>query len=285
MALGKAELLYAMNLPLAEAVAFFERKGLVITENWYDVLGEVHNRAFTVAQVAKLDVLQDIRDAMLSAMQTGQSFSAFKKGLQPLLEQKGWWGRAVDAETGEILKTYPGTNRPVRYGDPQRLKLIYDTNLQSAFMAGRRERQLGNVDDRPYWEYVAVMDSRTRPSHRALNGRVFRYDDPFWQSFYPPNGYRCRCRVRALSGDEVGLGRGQTPLSSSRGRLSWTAVPRSRIHPDAGSTKVRRFEYAPGQYVATDAGWSHAPDAANLPDLSRYHTDLVAAYRKEVKTP
>ena len=283
MALGKAELLYAMNLPPAQAVAFFERKGLVITENWYDLLGEVHNRAFTVAQVAKLNVLQDIRDAMLSAMEAGQTFSEFKKGLQPLLEQKGWWGQAIDSETGEILKTYPGTNRPVRYGDPQRLKLIYDVNLQNAFMAGRRERQLSNIDDRPYWQYVAVMDSKTRPSHRALNGRVFRYDDPFWQSFYPPNGYRCRCRVRALSSDEVGMGSGQTPQSSSRGRLSWVNVPLSKTNPAAGTTNMRRFEYAPGQHVATDAGWSHAPDVAPHPDLSRYHADLVVAYRKAVK--
>lgn len=28
-------------------------------------------------------------------------------------------------------------------------------------------------------------------------------DDPFWQSFYPPNGWRCRCRVRAVSGDNL----------------------------------------------------------------------------------
>ena len=51
----------------------------------------------------------------------------------------------------------------------------------------------------PYWQYVAVNDSRTRESHRKLHGRVYAADDPVWDTLYPPLDYRCRCRVRPLS--------------------------------------------------------------------------------------
>ena len=274
------DLLYAMSLPPAEAVAYFKQKGLQVSENWYDLLGEIHGKVFTVANVARLDVLQAIRDELKRAMYGNVAFSEFKKRLTPILQVKGWWGKAIDMETGEILKTYPGTTVPVQYGSPWRLKLIYDANLQSSFMAGRRARQLENASERPYWMYIAVMDSKTRPQHRALHGRVFRYDDPFYEAFYSPNGYRCRCRVRTLSPDQVGSGPGQTPLSTSKGRLDQVDVPLSTRNPDAGTTKVARFEYATGKYVTPDPGWSHPPGSTWKPELKRYDADLVEQYRK-----
>jgi SPP1 gp7 family putative phage head morphogenesis protein len=276
------DLLYAMTLPPAAAVDYFKQKGLKVSDNWYDLLGEIQNKVFTVANLSKLDVLQDIKDELDKAMNGNVGFAEFKKNLVPTLQAKGWWGKAIDAETGEITKTYPGTTRPVQYGSPYRLKLIYDVNLQTSFMAGRRSRQLENVDERPYWMYVAVMDSRTRPSHRALHGRVFRYDDPFWQHFYPPNGYRCRCRVRTLSAAEVGMGDDQTPLSKSVGRLDQVEVPLSKNNPDAGTTKVWRYMWALGKYVQTDVGWDHAPGTGWEPNLNRYDASLVEQYRKEV---
>ena len=62
------------------------------------------------------------------------------------------------------------------------------------------------------------MDASTRPEHAMLNGLVYRYDDPFWQSFYPPNGWRCRCRVVALS--DYNVQKKNRTVSSSAGTLS-----------------------------------------------------------------
>lgn len=275
------DLLYAMKLPPAEAVAYFKQKGLRVTENWYDLLGEIHSKVFTVANCARLDVLQDIRDELKKAIDGNVSFSQFKKTLTPVLQAKGWWGKAIDPSTGEITKMYPGTSRPVQYGSPWRLKLIYDQNLQTAFQAGRRARQMESVDSRPYWMYVAILDGRTRPAHRALNGRVFRYDDPVWTYIYPPNGFRCRCRVRTVDPSMIGMGKGQIPLSSSAGKLDFVDAPISKTNPDAGTTRVARFQISPGQYMTTDPGWDHAPGASWTPDLKRYDADLVAQYRKE----
>ena len=72
------------------------------------------------------------------------------------------------------------------------------------------------------------MDSRTRPSHAALNGKILRYDDPFWNSFYPPNGWNCRCRVRALSESRL-TRKGITPESSA-GHITHDQEPEKCFH-------------------------------------------------------
>ena len=90
--------------------------------------------------------------------------------------------------------------------------------MQTAYQTGRYKTQIENTDNRPYWEYVAVMDTATRPEHAQLHGLVFRYDDPFWKSFYPPNGWRCRCRVNALS--DYNMKKKKYTVNSSSGTLS-----------------------------------------------------------------
>jgi hypothetical protein len=85
-------------------------------------------------------------------------------------------------------------------------------------MAGRYKNFIENVDNRGYFRYVAVLDSRTRPHHRAFHNKVFRHDDPFWNHFWPPWEWNCRCDVEALSPDEVE--REGLKIESAEGKLS-----------------------------------------------------------------
>lgn len=87
----------------------------------------------------------------------------------------------------------------MQLGSPHRLETIYLTNMQSAYMAGRYAEMMDSVDTHPYWQYVAINDSRTRDSHRRMHGRVYAATDPVWNTMYPPLDFRCRCRVRPLS--------------------------------------------------------------------------------------
>lgn len=189
------QLKLAFGLTPERAVEYFRAKDIRITRRAHDMAASAHARAFTVAGVTKAEVLQDIRDAMDTALAEGQTYTQFVQNLRPILQKRGWWGTVHDPETGEIL--------PGRAMTPYRLETIYRTNMQSAYMAGRYKAQLENADARPYWTYIAVMDDRTRGSHAAMHNRTFRYDDPVWQVWYPPCGYRCRCRVVAHSAAEV----------------------------------------------------------------------------------
>lgn len=248
---------FALGLPPADAVAYFESKGYKVSFNWHELDQAAHAQAFTVAKAASLDVLADIRAALKTALAEGKTEAWFRKDLEPKLRAKGWWGKKkmVDPRTGE--------ERRVQLGSPARLRLIYRQNLQTAFMAGRYKQMLENADARPWWQYVAVLDGRTRPSHKVLGGRTFRFDDPFWSSHYPPNGFNCRCRVRALSGSRMEAEK-VTP-ESGVGNM----VTEEVTVPAADGQRLKRsvtgYRVPESKYVAfTDTGFSANPGASWL---------------------
>ena len=254
MSIDKATMQAAFAMPPEQAVAYLRSKGLQVTDSWRDLWKQAHQKAFTVARSAGYDVLGDIKNGLLEAMTKGESYQQFIDKLTPTLQAKGWWGKAIDPETGEILKTYEGTNRPVELGSPRRLKLIYEQNMQTALMAGRYRVMVDASATHPFWGYVAILDNRTRPTHRAMNGRVFRYDDVAISIAYPPNDWRCRCRMRPLSRSAVQ--REGLIVGTGEGYVQEVDVPQR----DGSSIKVKRLAL-PGldKPFQPGAGWDYNP--------------------------
>jgi SPP1 gp7 family putative phage head morphogenesis protein len=176
-----------------EALRFFREKGLTKSFAWQDVWQEEHAKAFTVAKSAGFDILEDIRAALDKAIDDGTTLADFRRGLQPLLEKKGWWGRRTlrDPLTGELVDAQLGSAR--------RLRTIFEVNLRSAYAAGRWERLQRNKKGFPFLRYVTVGDSRVRPEHQAWDGVIRPIDDPWWETHYPPCGWNCRCTTQPVS--------------------------------------------------------------------------------------
>ncbi len=78
------------------------------------------------------------------------------------------------------------------------LKTEFETAYTSAKQAAHWQRIIKDKDHMPYLKYVTAGDERVRPSHAALDGIVKKVTDPFWNTFYPPNGFNCRCIVIQL---------------------------------------------------------------------------------------
>lgn len=264
---------YAIGLPPEKAIEYFEAKGYAIGFKWQDVWAEAHAKAFTVAGITKLDVLQDIRGELDALLKNGGTLQDFKNNLIPTLKQKGWWGKGqiVEQDSGEVLG---------KRLNPRRLETIFRTNMQTTYSAGRYQEQLASAESRPWWEYVAVLDNRTRPRHRALAGQIFRYDDPFWRSFYPPNGWNCRCRVRTRSARDIE--RKSLATSSSEGRLGET----EQLIDRKGTTRrVPSYTTPSGDVFTADAGFGYNPGrAAYQPELDRYDKDAARQYVKGTLT-
>jgi len=98
-----------------------------------------------------------------------------------------------------------GNRKPFEqfYNEVQKIDSTYNKNYlqaeynfiqSSAEMAGKWE-QFMEDGDRYYLQYRTAGDDKVRPEHAALNGVTLPIGDKFWEEYYPPNGWNCRCTV------------------------------------------------------------------------------------------
>lgn len=164
----------------ADAVRYFRDKVNLPTRTWRDLQRGEHAQAFVVAGATKEDLLRDLRGAVDRAIADGETLERFRKRFDEIVARHGW--------------SYNG-------GRAWRTRVIYDTNLRTAFMAGRYA-QMTDPDvlrRHPYWEYRHHTVIDPREEHLAWNHLVLRWDDPWWRVHYPPNGWGCKCDVLPLT--------------------------------------------------------------------------------------
>lgn len=201
---------------------------LIPTAAWDDLFGAEHDRAFVVAGAVKADLLSDLARSVEKAIAEGTTFETFQKDFRGVVEKHGWHGW-----TGEGTKG----------GEAWRMRVIYDTNLQTSYMAGRHAQLVaGNF---PYWVYRHGGSLDPRPQHLAWDGLVLPSNHPFWATHFPPNDWGCSCRVfgaRSLA-EARRLG-GKPELKLADG---WDqSLPKTGAPAGVG----KGWNYAPGASVA-----------------------------------
>lgn len=159
-----------------------------------EIMHEAHLRAFTVAKITKLDLLDDIKQSLEIALKNGQGFKEWSESLKPTLAKKGWLGNVsvTNPKTGEVKEIYVGAKR---------LKRIYETNMRVSYAKSRYESQMNATGE--YFRYIAVLDNKTRPAHAKLHGLILPKTHKFWDKNYPPNDWGCRCEVQVLNEFEI----------------------------------------------------------------------------------
>jgi len=182
----------AQRLPAAEAIAYMQgRDRVTVSYHYSDVFRQAHGQQFTISRLARADLLQSLYDGLIQSVNGDLSRTDWMRNARELLQKEGWWGtkEIVDPGTGEIVKTTFNNAR---------LALIYDTNMRQAHAAGQWQR-LRRGGPSTYLRYVTMDDDRVRPLHRLWHNVVLPIGDEWWLTRFPPNGYRCRCRVVNVS--------------------------------------------------------------------------------------
>ncbi|MCY1705231.1 phage head morphogenesis protein [Pannonibacter sp. SL95] len=251
--------------PPQEVTGYFDGKTNRPAFSWLDVWAEEHAYRFTVAKATELDLLNAFRRTISQALSDGQGIDSWRPLIQAELTKLGWWGpRLVMDPTGQ--------DDPVRvdFSNPRRLKTIFWSNVNSARSAGQWERAQRSKKFLPYALYVATTSSDPRPEHRALVGTILPVDHPFWRSYWPPNGWGCKCQVRMISAREAERLIGTTRIVGSKLDGSDITIEYRDTAPDLGppvDVINRRTGERSSIPAGIDPGWHTNPGLARASTL------------------
>ncbi len=173
----------SFEIPFEEAIRFM-RSLVPMTREEFDRLSqELRFRAFTIARVFSLDVINKIKEKYIKALQRGETISDIMQFLDETLEKIG-----------------------ISERNPYWLEVHARTNFLTAYNAGRWV-QIAKARTIKYLVYNAILDERTTKLCKSLDGVVRPKDDPFWDRFMPPNHFSCRSLATVVKNEFVHLKR------------------------------------------------------------------------------
>ena len=119
------------------------------------------------------------------------------------------------------------------------LRAEYNFAGASAEMAARWEEFTKDEDDY-YLQYRTAGDDHVRPEHAALHGVTRPMNDHFWDTYYPPNGWNCRCTVVQVLKDKFpatdhaeAMQRGRQALAKDKkGMFAFNPGKQGKTFPD-----------------------------------------------------
>jgi len=219
-------------------------------------LGAFRSHAFVVAGIDADEQIAALKQHAESAIANGTTFNDFRKH-----------------EHAQALPAY-------------RLKTNFDTAINSAYQARAWVDQWDAKDTFKYLQYVCVNDDRTRDEHRDLNGIVKEITDPWWDKYYPPNGWNCRCSTRSVTQTEYDELRKGKKLKTAPTK---PPAVKEDFQKNVGSTyKIGGHKYSQDNIgikkTFTDHGLQDIKDMEKhtLPDMLE-KIDLTGLHTKEEK--
>ena len=199
------------------------------------LLPEMKARAFTAAGMENMAALARVQEAVAKVPEGGDWKSARK---QIAAELVGEW----DAQAKKA-KVDPAT---LAAAARRRAETILQVNVSQARAVSRYAEQQAFKEDFPYLMYETVGDSRSRPSHAALDGKILPVDDPFWKDHYPPWEFGCRCIAIGITAEEAEAKGVMTPDEKRKFEIDNPPAPGS-YHNSPAELKIPLDEIVSGK--------------------------------------
>lgn len=154
-------------------VDYLSAKDLMTPRAYAALRDGYRNAGFSIAGQTEVDLLEVAKRSVAGSLRRGYDSVRAGKSLNDALKRAGY--------------------DPL---EPWHARLVAQMNYATAYGAGSWE-QLHAPGMRgiiPAFRYVTMRDNRVRPEHARMEGKVFARNHPFWDTWWPPNGYNCRDR-------------------------------------------------------------------------------------------
>lgn len=167
-----------------EAVTWHLARVPMTRATWDVLSARAKRKAFTVAGVARADVIADIHKAIDRAITKGKTLEEFKAEVAPAL--LGAWKGSVK-------------------NPAWRIETIFRTNIQAAYSAGRWQQMTDPAvaKHRPFGQFDAVLDNRITANCEGLNGKILPWEEWAKRGLVPPLHFNCRSTLRSLRASQV----------------------------------------------------------------------------------
>lgn len=159
---------------LTQGLEFLKGQEILSTGEWNATVLEAESTArrqpITLAIGSQIDAF---RKHLIDAHAEGDTLRQFKKRI-----------------AGTITSTAAAVERNFR------------TSSKRAYLDG--VQKITNTGRFPYVKYVATEDNRTRPDHRAMDGKILRVGTPeHARAVEMQKSYNCRCALVALTREQA----------------------------------------------------------------------------------
>ncbi len=152
-------------------------------------------------------------------------------------------------EASQLLRDDTGQIKPFRkfYEEVRDIHPTYneqylEAEQEFAVHASQSAAQWAEIEqdgDEYDLQYRTAGDGKVRPEHATLEGITLPPSDPFWTSYMPPNGWRCRCR--AVQVRQGKYDRSDNAAAEQLGRKATTSVD------SKGRNRAEMFRFNPGK--------------------------------------
>lgn len=204
------------NIKPIEGMEQFRRKVPITKAEFTRMVGREKNKAFTVAGVVEADMVRNVQTLVDKAIDQGWGVNDLSFALKKANVEYTGTVYGTDTKKGQPFTAY-------------HTETILRTHFADVYSRGR-EAMFNDpdvIEFLPAFMYSAILDSRVRESHAAMDGRIYERDDPIWSEWTPPNGYKCRCI--------------KTPITSNQ---EFSVSTATKVLPDTGFGGLREMRAA-----------------------------------------
>lgn len=188
---------------------------------------------FIVAGVSSQTLIDMIKEEAEKAFTQGTTFDDFKRTLK--------------------LNGFEPEN-------PYHLRTNFYQAINTARAAAEWKNYQTTKEIFPYLRYVTMEDEAVRDEHAGLHGIVRAIDDPFWQKYYPPNDWGCRCYVEPVAADEA------------------AGDPNFNKMPPTDYQIKEEFQRNPGEDNSLFGSWLSCEDAKNIASFEQITARSIRLY-------